>query len=242
MAACHWDKVRTRDLRAMYNLMPLADFEASAPALPFRHLAGGARGARASAVGELVVTQPSFFTDVAGLLTARAPAGLAVLGRVEPRVVLALAVPRPLRSCRSASASTGRSSRAPRCSRSGGSAASTSSRGPSARRSASVYVERHFSPVAKERMDVLVANLIEAYRQLHLRALAWMTDETKERALDKLAKFRPKIGFPSAVARLQHARDRPRRPAGQRRPGDGVRARSATSPRSENRSTARSGS
>ena len=28
-----------------------------------------------------------------------------------------------------------------------------------------VYVDRHFSPAAKERMDPLVANLIEAYRQ-----------------------------------------------------------------------------
>ena len=59
-----------------------------------------------------------------------------------------------------------------------------------------VYVERHFSPTAKERMDDLVANLIEAYR-LSITDLDWMTDETKERALDKLAKFRPHIGYPA---------------------------------------------
>ncbi|MFL6026306.1 MAG: M13 family metallopeptidase, partial [Friedmanniella sp.] len=59
-----------------------------------------------------------------------------------------------------------------------------------------VYVEQHFSPAAKERMDGLVANLIEAYRR-SITELEWMTEETKEQALDKLAKFRPHIGYPS---------------------------------------------
>ncbi len=59
-----------------------------------------------------------------------------------------------------------------------------------------IYVDRHFSPVAKERMDALVANLIEAYRR-SITDLDWMTAETKEEALDKLSKFRPHIGFPS---------------------------------------------
>ena len=59
-----------------------------------------------------------------------------------------------------------------------------------------IYVERHFSPVAKERMDELVANLLEAYRR-SITDLDWMTDATKQRALDKLAKFRPQIGYPA---------------------------------------------
>ena len=59
-----------------------------------------------------------------------------------------------------------------------------------------VYVERHFSPVAKERMDALVANLIEAYRR-SISELDWMTEQTKASALDKLAKFRPHIGYPA---------------------------------------------
>ncbi len=58
-----------------------------------------------------------------------------------------------------------------------------------------IYVEKHFPPVAKESMDVLVANLIEAYRQ-SIRTLEWMGEDTRNRALDKLAKFTPKIGFP----------------------------------------------
>jgi putative endopeptidase len=58
-----------------------------------------------------------------------------------------------------------------------------------------IYVERHFAPEAKTAMDVLVANLVEAYRQ-SITGLEWMTDETRARALDKLDKFTPKIGYP----------------------------------------------
>jgi putative endopeptidase len=58
-----------------------------------------------------------------------------------------------------------------------------------------VYVERHFAPSAKERMDVLVGYLVDAYRD-SISRLDWMTDETRARALDKLEKFTPKIGYP----------------------------------------------
>ena len=57
------------------------------------------------------------------------------------------------------------------------------------------YVDRHFPPAAKTAMDVLVGNLTEAYRQ-SITGLAWMTEATRERALDKLSKFTPKIGYP----------------------------------------------
>lgn len=58
-----------------------------------------------------------------------------------------------------------------------------------------IYVDRHFPETAKTAMDELVANLVEAYRQ-SITALDWMSDDTKRRALDKLEKFTPKIGYP----------------------------------------------
>jgi putative endopeptidase len=58
-----------------------------------------------------------------------------------------------------------------------------------------VYVERHFPPAAKLQMDVLVANLVEAYRQ-SIASLEWMSPATRERALQKLDAFTPKIGYP----------------------------------------------
>ncbi|WP_437583712.1 M13 family metallopeptidase [Paramicrobacterium sp. CJ85] len=58
-----------------------------------------------------------------------------------------------------------------------------------------VYVERHFPPQAKDAMDDLVANLVEAYRQ-SISTLDWMSPATRERALEKLGTFTPKIGYP----------------------------------------------
>lgn len=58
-----------------------------------------------------------------------------------------------------------------------------------------VYVERHFPASSKSQMQVLVNNLIEAYR-VSITDLQWMTDETKKKALEKLSKFTPKIGYP----------------------------------------------
>jgi putative endopeptidase len=58
-----------------------------------------------------------------------------------------------------------------------------------------MYVERHYPPDVKARMDVLVGNLIEAYRA-SITDLEWMSEETRERALAKLDAFTPKIGYP----------------------------------------------
>lgn len=58
-----------------------------------------------------------------------------------------------------------------------------------------IWVARHFPPASKERMDVLVDGLLAAYGEA-IRECSWMGEATKEKALDKLAAFRPKIGYP----------------------------------------------
>jgi len=60
-----------------------------------------------------------------------------------------------------------------------------------------LYVERHFPPEHKERMDRLVHWLVEAYRA-DITDLAWMSPETRERALEKLDRFTPKVGYPDS--------------------------------------------
>jgi len=59
-----------------------------------------------------------------------------------------------------------------------------------------LYVEKHFPPEAKARMEQLVANLVKAFEQ-SIDELTWMTDTTKTKAKEKLAKFRVKIGYPN---------------------------------------------
>ncbi|MGD9621661.1 MAG: M13 family metallopeptidase [Mycolicibacterium sp.] len=59
-----------------------------------------------------------------------------------------------------------------------------------------LYVQRHFPPRAKARMDDLVANLREAYRT-SISTLEWMTPRTRQQALAKLDKFTAKVGYPN---------------------------------------------
>jgi putative endopeptidase len=59
-----------------------------------------------------------------------------------------------------------------------------------------IYVEKKFPPASKQAMETLVENLRKGYAQ-HIANVPWMTAETKKVALEKLAAFRPKIGYPN---------------------------------------------
>jgi putative endopeptidase len=59
-----------------------------------------------------------------------------------------------------------------------------------------LYVEKYFSPAAKQRMDELVKNVLAAYRE-RIEGCDWMGPETRKQALAKLATITPKIGYPS---------------------------------------------
>jgi predicted metalloendopeptidase len=58
-----------------------------------------------------------------------------------------------------------------------------------------VYVERHFPPEAKRRMEEMVQNLVAAFGAA-IDEIEWMTAETKAQAQAKRAKFNYKIGYP----------------------------------------------
>jgi endothelin-converting enzyme/putative endopeptidase len=58
-----------------------------------------------------------------------------------------------------------------------------------------VYVARHFPPESRDQMLVLVGYLRQAFDE-RLNELDWMDDETRAEALEKLAAFTPKIGYP----------------------------------------------
>ena len=57
------------------------------------------------------------------------------------------------------------------------------------------YVEKYFPPEAKARMQELVKNLRLAMGET-IEGLEWMSPATKQRALEKLSTFNPKIGYP----------------------------------------------
>ncbi len=58
-----------------------------------------------------------------------------------------------------------------------------------------LYVAKYFPPEAKKRMDELVDNLLKAYEG-RIMQTSWMSDSTKEKALEKLHAITRKIGYP----------------------------------------------
>ncbi|MET3450773.1 M13-type metalloendopeptidase [Curtobacterium sp. 1544] len=192
LASKHWDNVTTRDSQKTYNKLPWAEVAALAEGIDLQ-LWWEAIDAPAGAFSTVVVREPSFVTGVAELL------------RTEPldvwkdwlrwQVIRASAA--YLTSAFSATnfsfygtALTGAPKQRERWKR--GVSLVEGAMGEAVGR---IYVQEHFDETSKATMDVLVANLVEAYRQ-SITALEWMTDETRARALDKLDKFTPKIGYP----------------------------------------------
>lgn len=191
IAATHWTNVESRDSQKTYNLMPWSDVAAAASVDLDRWR--DAMGVPARAFDELVVRQPSFVEGVGRLLTDdRLPAW---------RDWLAWQVIRSSAAYLSKDfvdanfdfygrTLTGTPQLRERWKR-----AVSFVEGAMGEAVGRIYVERHFPPAAKEAMDELVANLVEAYRQ-SITGLDWMGEETRAKALDKLEKFTPKIGYP----------------------------------------------
>jgi putative endopeptidase len=195
IAAHHWDNVRTRDSQAIYNLMPWAQVEALAGAGRGDLLTTwrDALGVPAGSFAEVVVREPSFIEGLAGLLDeSRLDAWRDWL---RWQLIRSAA---PYLHAEVVNANfdfygktlTGTPELRARWKR--GVGVVEGSMGEAVGR---IYVERHFSPAAKTAMDDLVAHLVQAYRE-SIQTLEWMTPATRERALDKLGKFTPKIGYP----------------------------------------------
>ena len=58
-----------------------------------------------------------------------------------------------------------------------------------------LFVDKHFPPEAKKRMNELVDNLRAVFKS-RLEKVDWMTDETRKKAVAKFERFTPKIGYP----------------------------------------------
>jgi len=57
------------------------------------------------------------------------------------------------------------------------------------------YVKRYFPPEAKQKAQIMVANILSSLHDT-LDTLDWMTPATRQKALEKLASFQVKIGYP----------------------------------------------
>jgi putative endopeptidase len=59
-----------------------------------------------------------------------------------------------------------------------------------------LYVDRHYPPEAKAKMDEMIRNIQAVFRS-RIEKLEWMSDETRAKALAKFDRFEPMIGYPA---------------------------------------------
>ena len=190
IAAKHLKKEETRDMVKMYNMYPVDSLDAVMTKFDFKAFM---RGAGAGSTERIVITQPSFTLSMNNLVAGT---------KLETwKAYLKWQVVNSSASLLNTAMDnqnfkfygtilTGRKEQRPAWRR----AVDVVNRNLG-EVVGKVYVEKHFPAEAKERMTVLVGNLIEAYR-VSINELDWMGSETKMQALDKLAKFTPKIGYP----------------------------------------------
>jgi putative endopeptidase len=198
LAGHHWDKVRNRDSEATYN--PMAWTEARALASVEEVVEGAdldiwkaGLDVPAGAFDEVVVRQPSFLSGLARLLAAdRLDSWTDWLAWQVIRSNAAYLSDEFVEANFDFYGRTLTGTPELRARWKRGVSLVEGALGEAVGR---VYVERHFPEEAKASMDVLVDHLVEAYRQ-SITGLTWMGEATRARALEKLDKFTPKIGYP----------------------------------------------
>ncbi len=192
LAAAHWDVVKRRDADLTYNLRAFTDLSVEAPGFDWTGWID-ALGTSPDVVAELVVRQPDYLSAFAELWSNHDFATWQDWARWRLINARAAFLPEALVAAnfefygRTLSGTEQIRDRWKRAV-----SLVESLMGDAVGR---LYVERHFPPDAKARMDVLVDNLREAYR-VSINDLEWMTPETRKRALAKLDKFTAKIGYP----------------------------------------------
>jgi putative endopeptidase len=194
IATHHWDQVKDRDATLTYNKYSRAELETLAPHFLFDIWATNAK-VPAKAFETLVVCEPSFFESISAMFARFDQDRDSWVAWLKLNLVSASAafltddiVQQNFEFY--AKTLSGTPQIRDRWKR-----GVSVTQGALGEAIGKVYVEKHFPARAKEEMKVLVDYLLEAYR-LSILELPWMSDTTKQKALEKLKKFTPKIGYP----------------------------------------------
>jgi len=191
IADVHWPRAQRRQMEAIYNPMSLAELEAHAPDFPWRAWADGAGLGR---VRRFIVMEKDGFPRLARLFaetpipTLQAWQAAQTTAQASPylsRRFVDLAFAFHGRTL------GGQQENRPRAKR--GVQVVDQQLGDALGR---IYVDRHFPPSSKAKMEALVSDLRTAMT-VRIAQLDWMSPETKQQALFKLSRFGVKIGYPS---------------------------------------------
>ena len=192
IASHHWDQVKDRDATLTYNKMNRAEVKALMPAFDWeRYLTDGE--IPSIVLESVIVQQPSFFEGLGTILASfdsdawKAWLKWHIISGAAPYLSDEFTNENFAFFGKTLSGTPELRERWKR--------AVSMIEGSLGEAVGKVYVQKYFPAEAKARMEKLVANLIEAYR-ISINELAWMSPDTKVKALEKLGKFRPKIGYP----------------------------------------------
>lgn len=190
IARRHWDRARNRDRNATYNRMTTGELAALLPSYDIRRYLVLAGLGKAK---EVVVRQPDYLKGLDSIVAATPVGTWRDYLTFHLLDAYAYELPSAFQQARFEFRNrtlSGQAEIAPRWKR--GVAEVEGALGESVGR---VYVQRHFRPEAKARMDEMVKNLRAAYA-IGIDSLEWMTPATRAAAKEKLAKFTVKIAYP----------------------------------------------
>jgi predicted metalloendopeptidase len=191
LARIQWDRVRNRNRNATYNPMSVADVQARTPG--FRWSSYFAAAGLPSSVDSVIVRQPDYLNAVDALMAATPLETVKTYLAIRVLDPAAQYLGRDFRDARFAF--RGRVLSGQEQNRQRWELGVGAVEGALGEAVGALYVQRHFSAQSKARMEVLVANLMAAYREA-IDELEWMSPATKAEAQAKLAGFTVKIGYP----------------------------------------------
>lgn len=181
-----------RDVEANYNKMTLSQFEASYPHVNLTRMLN-AEGVKTEYFNEMVVGQPSFVKGADDILAGISADELRAYMQWDVILSAAGYLSDDVQAANFdffGRTMSGRKEDYPRWKR-----ATSQVEGQMGEALGKMYVERYFPASSKERMEKLVKNLQISLAE-RIKAQDWMSDTTKQAALDKLNSFYVKIGYP----------------------------------------------
>jgi predicted metalloendopeptidase len=193
LAGLQWDRARNRDRNATYNKMSVTALQASTPHFDWQAFLAALPAGAKDKVSDIIVRQPDYMTSIDAVI-AEIPVSTwkeyLTFGLISAYAD-GLSSPFADSQFEFNGKVIGGRQQQPAQWRRGVQQVEQVLGEPVGR----LYIERHFKPAAKARMDALIKNLLAAFK-VGIDELEWMSPQTKKEAQAKLAKYRLKIAYP----------------------------------------------
>ena len=191
LAERQWTRVQNRDPEARYNPTSVADLVAAYPHVHFDVML--AEAGVEGQIDSLVVRQPSYLAGLDSLMASVPLEDWKTYAKA--RTLSEAAGLLPAAYAEASFDFYGRTLSGAEADRPRWKKAVSATSGTLGEAIGRVYVDRHYPQAAADRMEALILNLQEAFRQ-SINQNPWMTDATKAEALRKLDNYTFKIGYP----------------------------------------------